>query len=152
MPLIGFGLAMFLHATWNFSASFSPAIFFLTYGAVMIPTFVFALVSIIFAWRREGRVVREYLMCDLQRGIFSQEEYNRLCTVSGRMGASFRALTKGGFGKWRARMEYNQIASELAFHRNRVARGFMSSPQAAAEREAGYLRMLQDLRQRLGPH
>ena len=152
MPLIGFGLAMFLHATWNFSASFGPAIFFLTYGAVMIPTFVFALVSIIFAWRREGRVVREYLLCDLQRGIFSQEEYNRLCTVRGRMGASFRALTKGGFDKWRARMEYNQIASELAFHRNRVARGFMSNPQAAAEREAGYLQLLQDLRQRLGPH
>ncbi|MBA3767431.1 MAG: PrsW family intramembrane metalloprotease, partial [Acidobacteria bacterium] len=152
MPVIGFGLAMFLHALWNFSASLGTAVFFLTYGAVMIPTFVIALVSIIFAWRREGRVVREHLQCDLQRGIFSQEEYNRLCSVPGRMGASFRAFTKGGFGVWRARMEYNQIASELAFHRSRVARGFMSDPQSAAEREASYIQLLQDLRQRLGPH
>ncbi len=152
MPLMGFGLAMFLHASWNLSASFGGAIFFLTYGALMIPVFVITLVSIIFAWRREGRVVREHLQCDLQRGIFSQEEYNRLCSVSGRMGSSFRAFTKGGFGVWRARMEYNQIASELAFHRSRVARGIMSDPQSAAEREAGYIQLLQELRQRLGSH
>ena len=149
---MGFGLAMFLHASWNLSASFGGAVFFLTYGALMIPVFVITLVSIIFAWRREGRVVREHLMSDLQRGIFSQEEYNRLGSVRGRMGASFRALTKGGFGIWRTRMEYNQIASELAFHRSRVARGFTSSPQEAAEREAGYIQLLQELRQRLGPH
>ena len=152
MPLMGFGLAMFLHASWNLSASFGGAVFFLTYGALMIPVFVITLVAIIFAWRREGRVVREHLHCDLQRGIFSQEEYNRLCSVPGRMGASFRALMRGGFGVWRARMEYNQIASELAFHRSRVARGFMSDPQSAAAREADYVQLLQYLRQRLGPH
>jgi signal transduction histidine kinase len=151
-PIVGFGLAMLLHATWNFSASLSPVIFFLTYGAVMIPIFILALVSIIFAWRREGRVVREYLLPDLQRGIFSQEEYNRLGSVRGRMGASFRALTSGGFGIWRARMQYNQTASELAFHRSRVARGFSSNQQSAQEREAAYLQLLQNLRQRLGPH
>src|SRR5215210_248529 len=139
MPLMGFGLAMLLHGTWNLSASLNPIIFFLTYGAVMIPVFVGALVSIIFAWRREGRIVREHLLPDLQRGIFSPEEYNRLGSVTGRMGASFRALTKGGFGTWRARLDYNQAASELAFHRNRVARGFTSSQQEAAEREAAYL-------------
>jgi RsiW-degrading membrane proteinase PrsW (M82 family) len=152
MPLFGFGLAMLLHATWNFSASLGPLAFFLTYGAVMIPIFVFTLVSVIFAWRREGRVVREYLLPDLQRGIFSQEEYNRLGSVRGRMGASFRALTRGGFGVWRARMQYNQMASELAFHRSRVARGFSSNQQSAQEREAAYLQLLQDLRNRLGPH
>jgi protease PrsW len=152
MPLMGFGLAMLLHGTWNLSASLHPAIFFLTYGAVMIPVFVGALVAVIFAWRREGRIVREFLLPDLQRGIFSQEEYNRLGSVGGRMGASFRALRRGGFGIWRARMEYNQMASELAFHRSRVARGFARSPHEAAEREAAYLQLLQDLRQRLGPH
>ncbi|HEX8143214.1 MAG TPA: PrsW family intramembrane metalloprotease [Pyrinomonadaceae bacterium] len=152
IPLVGFGLAMFLHALWNLSASLNMLIFFLTYGAVMIPVFIAALVSIIFALRREGRIVREHLLCDLQRGIFSPEEYNRLCSVRGRMGASFRALRRGGFGTWRARMEYNQLASELAFHRSRVARGFTSGPQEAQEREAAYLQLLQDLRRRLGSH
>jgi protease PrsW len=152
MPLMGFGLAMTLHATWNLSASLSPVLFFLVYGAVMIPVFVSALIAVIFAWRREGRVVREYLLPDLQRGIFSPEEYNRLASVRGRMGASFRAFRRGGFGVWRARMEYNQMASELAFHRSRVARGIVNSPEVAAEREAAYLQHLHELRQRLGPH
>jgi hypothetical protein len=49
-------------------------------------------------------------------------------------------------------MDYNQAASELAFHRSRVARGFTSGPHAAQEREAAYLQLLQDLRQRLGSH
>jgi protease PrsW len=119
---------------------------------VMIPVFVSALIAVIFAWRREGRVVREYLLPDMQRGLFSPEEYNRLASVRGRMGASFRALRGGGFGIWRARMEYNQMASELAFHRSRVARGFAKNPQEASEREAAYLQLLQELRQRLGPH
>jgi hypothetical protein len=152
MPLIGFGLAMFLHACWNLSAWLGTLFFFLTYGVLMIPIFIAALIAIIFALRREGRIVREHLYCDLQRGIFTPEEYNRLCSVSGRMGASFRALARGGFGKWRARMDYNQAASELAFHRSRVARGIRSSQQAAQEREAAYLQLLQDLRQRLGSH
>jgi RsiW-degrading membrane proteinase PrsW (M82 family) len=152
MPIVGFGLAMFLHASWNLSASLGTVVFFLIYGAVMIPVFVAALVSIIFALRREGRVVGEHLRCDLQRGIFSEEEYNRLCSVRGRMGSSFRALRRGGIGLWRARMEYNQMASELAFHRSRVARGFASNQQSAQEQEAAYLQVLQELRRRLGPH
>jgi hypothetical protein len=49
-------------------------------------------------------------------------------------------------------MRYNQTASELAFHRNRVSRGLLEDEQEAREREAAYLQMLQDLRTRLGPH
>jgi hypothetical protein len=50
---------------------------------------------------------------------------------------------------WRARMRCNQIASELAFHRSRVTRGFVRNPQTAQAREAEYLQMLQALQQQL---
>ncbi|MBC7909761.1 MAG: PrsW family intramembrane metalloprotease [Pyrinomonadaceae bacterium] len=152
MPLLGLGLAMFLHSLWNLTATISGALWLLTYIFIMIPVFVAALVVVIFALRREGRVVREHLMPDFQRGMFTQDEYNRLCSVGGRMGASFRALRTGGFGVWRARMRYNQTASELAFHRSRIARGLHPDPQEASEREAFYLQMLQELRSRLGTH
>jgi hypothetical protein len=59
-------------------------------------------------------------------------------------------MTSKGFSGWRARMRYNQIASELAFHRNRCARGFVRDPNFAREREEDYLYTLQELRQRLG--
>ncbi|MEP6707153.1 MAG: hypothetical protein ABJC05_06515 [Pyrinomonadaceae bacterium] len=46
-------------------------------------------------------------------------------------------------------MRYNQMASELAFHRSRTARGIFTSEQSAREREAAYLQILQDLSRRL---
>ena len=36
-------------------------------------------------------------------------------------------------------MRCNQIASELAFHRSRVARGISRNPRTAQEREEAYL-------------
>ncbi len=47
-------------------------------------------------------------------------------------------------------MRCNQMASELAFHRSRVARGFARNPHLAEERENEYLHRLQELRQQLG--
>ena len=47
-------------------------------------------------------------------------------------------------------MRRNQIASELAFHRSRVTRGFGRNPQTAQAREDEYLQMLQALQQQLG--
>ena len=162
LPLVGFLLAMFLHFLWNFLAVFSGVgarneeeafrNFIVVYLVVMVPIFVVVLSLILFAVRREGRIVKEHLLCDFQRGLLTGEEYNRLCSVRGRIGSSLQALTKGGFGRWRARMRFNQMASELAFHRSRVARGLRGSQQFDAEREAAYIQTLQELRQRLGQH
>jgi hypothetical protein len=67
-----------------------------------------------------------------------------LASVSGRMGASFRALTRGGYRSWRTRRRFNRVASELAFHRNRVAQGRAVKDGAAVE--ALYVRQLMELR------
>lgn len=154
MPLVGLGLAMFLHFLWNFTASFAGSLagFITIYTVLMVPIFLITLGIVLFALLREGRVVREFLLPDLQRGLFTQDEYNRLVTIRGRMGASLRAFRSGGFGVWRARMQYNQMASELAFHRSRVARGVVAMDPTAAEREAAIVQLLVELRQRLGQH
>ncbi|HMF57403.1 MAG TPA: PrsW family intramembrane metalloprotease [Pyrinomonadaceae bacterium] len=149
-PVMGFGLAILLHATWNGSITFFGGLgFLITYFVVMVPIFVAAIVVIFFALRREGRVVREQLLCDYQRGFLTPEEYQCLCSVPGRMGSSFRAFRGGGFQLWRDRMQWNQLASELAFHRSRVARGIYSNEQETREREAAYLQLLHSLSQRL---
>jgi hypothetical protein len=62
--------------------------------------------------------------------------------VRGRMGASWRAWRAGGFGHWRARARYHATASELAFHRARVARGLAPRDEAAQAREEFYRRAL----------
>jgi RsiW-degrading membrane proteinase PrsW (M82 family) len=152
MPLLGLLAAMLLHFFWNRSALSGVAAFFIVYGLIMVPIFVAAIIAIVYALRREGRIVGYHLWDDCQRGLFTREEYYRLCTVRGRMGASFRALTSGGFSLWRTRMRYNQMASELAFHRSRVHRGMLTDARVAYERELAFLQHLSELRRRLGPY
>jgi RsiW-degrading membrane proteinase PrsW (M82 family) len=150
-PVVGFMLAIALHATWNGSAIYGGAPgFFAAYFLIMGPALLVTLIVIAFSWRREGRIVRQFLYNDFQRGIFEQQEYERLCSIHGRMGLSLRALTSQGFSQWRTRMRCNQLASELAFHRSRVTRGIGRDPNLAKEREQEYLYTLQELRQKLG--
>src|SRR2546421_5801952 len=150
-PVLGFMFAILMHATWNVTATYGGAVgFFAGYFLIMGPTFIITLMVIFFSLRREGRIVREFLYPDYQRGFFDPLEYEKLTTIRGRMGLSWFAMTNKGISGWRARRRYNQIASELAFHRSRVARGFAKDPNYAQQRENDYLYMLHELRQKLG--
>jgi RsiW-degrading membrane proteinase PrsW (M82 family) len=147
-PPFGLLAAISMHSIWNGSGVlFGGGAFILTYILIMIPAFFIMLVVIMLALRREGQIVREFLVPDFQGGMLTQEEYNRLCSIFGRMGLSFNALTRGGFGQWQAARQLNQTASELAFHRSRVARGITAAD--ARDREAAYQRALEDLLKRL---
>ncbi|HVF44679.1 MAG TPA: PrsW family intramembrane metalloprotease [Pyrinomonadaceae bacterium] len=153
-PVVGFVAAMLFHAGWNASAFLTGmfengAIVLLTYFLVMMPTFFVMLVVIVFSLRREGRILREHLRADVSTGLLSESEYQRLCSVTGRMAASCSALAGGGFGHWRARAQLNRAASELAFHRSRAARGISPRGTTNAEREQSYVRQIYDLRLRL---
>jgi len=145
-PLVGFLMAMCMHSIWNGSgALFGGGGFLLTYILIMVPAFFILLVVIGFSLRREGQVVREFLLTDLERGMFTRREYDQLGTIFGRMGASFDALTKTGVRGWRARKQFNQMASELAFHRCRVSRGLNSAGIDVNEIENAYLQILESL-------
>jgi RsiW-degrading membrane proteinase PrsW (M82 family) len=145
-PAAGLLLAILLHALWNLSASINALLYFVVYFLIMVPMFVGVLVSIYFGLKREGRIVREQLRHDLERGHLTHTELELLSSVRGRMGASFTALKRGGYRSWRTRREFNRVASELAFHRNRVARGQVNRDSAAVEEF--YVRQLSELRGR----
>lgn len=145
-PIVGLLMAIFMHSIWNGSAVFGGGgIFVLTYILVMIPAFLIMLVVIGFALRREGQVVREYLVIDLERGFLTQEEYKQLGSIFGRMGSSYHAFSRSGIKGWRARRRFNQLASELAFHRSRAARGVYSADYDVLSQETAYLHALQGL-------
>jgi hypothetical protein len=132
-----------MHSIWNGSVViFGPGGFILAYILIMIPAFFIMFVVIALALRREGQIVREFLMLDFHEGLLTQQEYDQLGTIRGRVGASFNALSRGGVRHWQARRQLNQMASELAFHRSRVARGISAAD--AREREAAYRQGLAD--------
>ena len=115
----------------------------------MMPTFFGMLIVVALSLRREGHVLREHLRRDLATGLITEADYACLCSVGGRMGASFSALAGGGFSHWRARARFNRAASELAFHRSRVARGIHTRGANDAEREADYVQQIYRLRLQL---
>lgn len=150
-PPLGFCAAILLHSAWNASAYFaglfeSGLILLAAYFLVMVPIFVGLLVVIALALRHEGRILREQLLAECESGLLTADEYARLCSVRGRMGASLGALKGRGVSGWRERKRLHRAASELAFHRHRVARGIVSRDGSDAEREAAYLREIAQLR------
>lgn len=145
-PVVGLLMAIFMHSIWNASAEFGGiAVFGFIYVVMMVPAFMIILVVIAVALRREGQVIREHLVIDLHRGFLTDEEYKQLGSIRGRMGSSYDAFSRSGVRGWRARRRFNQLASELAFHRSRVARGVYSSDQDVLAQETAYLHALQGL-------
>ena len=145
-PTIGLLMAIFMHSIWNAAAVLVGGFaFLLLYFVVMVPAFLIVLVVVAVSLRREGQVVRQFLVMDIERGLFTREEYEQLGSITGRMGSSFNALSKTGLKGWRARRRFNQLASELAFHRSRVSRGIHSHKHDPAAQEAAYLHALQAL-------
>lgn len=150
-PVAGFAAAVLFHALWNASARLTSAYengayVLLTYFLLMVPTFCGMLLVIFLSLRREGSVLREHLRPDVLRGLITETEYHCLCSVTGRAGATYRALATGGFSRWRTRVLYNRAASELAFHRSRAARGIRPRGAAPHEVEADYVQQLYRLR------
>jgi RsiW-degrading membrane proteinase PrsW (M82 family) len=147
-PVFGLVAAISMHAIWNGSGVFFGGTgFILMYVVIMIPAFFIMFVVIALALRREGQVIREHLTPDFQGGLLTQDEYIQLCSIRGRMGASYNAFSRGGLNHWQARRRLNQTASELAFHRSRLARGISAAD--AHEREAAYRHALAELLQQL---
>src|SRR6266478_4070774 len=147
-PIFGLAAAISMHSIWNGSAViFGPAGFILTYILIMVPAFFIMFVVIALALRREGQIVREFLTPDFQSGLLNPQEYKQLGSIFGRMGASYNAFSRGGFRGWQTCRQLNQTASELAFHRSRLARGIVV--RDANEREAAYRMALEDLLRQL---
>jgi RsiW-degrading membrane proteinase PrsW (M82 family) len=142
-PLAGLMAAIMLHALWNGVGVVLPGESGLIFRLfVYMPFLVIAVLAVArIALGREGHVIRQYLTPELQSGLITQQEYDTLGSVTGRLRSSFRAL-RSGFDSWRAYSRFAQTATELAFHRDRVARGLTSVD--AASREAAYVSLLQD--------
>ena len=151
-PIVGLLMAIFMHSLWNAAAVLGGgAAFLIIYIVVMVPAFLIVLVVIALSLRREGQVVRQFLVTEIEGGLFTREEYEKLGSISGRMGSSFDALSRTGVKGWRTRRRLNQLASELAFHRSRVSRGIHSRKHDPAAQEAAYLHALRALVEELRP-
>jgi RsiW-degrading membrane proteinase PrsW (M82 family) len=148
-PIGGICLAMSLHFLWNFSASLG-AMFFVAYIIVMVPTFSGIIALVFISLAKEGKIIRTHLLPELRSGLLHETDYLALGTVRGRLREARAAFASGGVRRWRLRTRFQELASELAFHRWRTERGIFPRDETPAAREAGYVTRLATLREQLG--
>jgi protease PrsW len=135
-PVAGLLAAITLHSLWNAGTSLG-CVFLIIYGLIMIPALLALLGVALVALKGEGRILRVQLAPEVAAGILARDEFERLCSVRGRLDASYRAWSQGGRHGLRRRRAFHRAASELAFLRHRVAQGRQPADPVLEE---GYLK------------
>jgi RsiW-degrading membrane proteinase PrsW (M82 family) len=117
-PVMGYMLAVLLHATWNFVAtvtsSAGPEAFFLAYLIGWIPAFLCFLVGIGFCLYRERKIIRQYLYDEVAIGVLSPQEYLDVTSLRKRVAFHWRGLRANGLAGYRSARAFSRAATKLA--------------------------------------
>lgn len=147
-PVVGYVVAVGLHAAWNASAFLEGGQYFvLTYLFAMVPGF-FVLVGLAIWFRvREGGILSRSMTDLARRGYIHPDEVPWLVRLPARRSARSNAALRGGPGAGQMMREYQQQAIEFAALHHRVMRG--TAPRDFAERGALMAQRLAALRAHL---
>jgi RsiW-degrading membrane proteinase PrsW (M82 family) len=122
--LIGYALAVTLHALWNASASLHEGEAFIgVYAFIMLPLFLAMIAIVVWQRRREQRIVIEQLPGFAQAGWIAPSEIALLSSLAGRRGWRTAVRRRSGKRVAKAVTDYQAAVTDLAFLRSRMARG-----------------------------
>jgi RsiW-degrading membrane proteinase PrsW (M82 family) len=148
-PVAGYLVAVLLHGAWNFSASTGLSGFVSAYVAVQLPIFVGFVVLAVLARRREGTLISRHLAVYASTGWLAPAEVGMLASLAARRDARGWAQRVGGPAAKRAMRDFQEMASELAFLRERMVHG--TAPDDARDREYAMLAAMSALRAQFLP-
>jgi hypothetical protein len=143
-PIGGYLAAVSLHGAWNLSASTGLGGFVTAYVVIQMPIFIGFILLAVFARRREGRLISRHLAVYASTGWLATGEVGMLASLSARRDARGWARRVGGVRAKRAMRDFQEMASELAFLRERMVRG--AAPQDARHQEYAMLAAMSSLR------
>jgi protease PrsW len=149
-PVAGLLAAMALHSLWNTSSSVGGGAAFLgVYFLIMVPVFVCVVVVALVSLRREGRVVAERLRPEVETELLNQADVIGLASLRDRRRLR-RAARRDGREAKRALEALQMAATEVAFRRDRLARG-LPVQQPGADPEAALAAAAATVRDAQGP-
>ena len=134
-PVAGYLLAAMAHALWNLGAVTGGAGLVWVYLVVEVPIFVAFLALVVWARRREGRVIGRYLSPYADAGWLSPSEVAMLSTMPARRSARVWARATGGRAALRSMRDFQDAASELALLRQRMHHSAADDRALETERE-----------------
>ncbi|MEO5981594.1 MAG: PrsW family intramembrane metalloprotease [Pedococcus sp.] len=133
-PVAGYLLAALLHALWNLAAVTGGAGLVTVYLFVEVPIFVAFVALVIWARRREGRLIGRYLSAYADAGWLSPSEVQMLATMAGRRQARVWARLAGRSSLASMR-SFQDTASELALLRARMHHSAADEHALSTERQ-----------------
>ena len=131
-------LGVLQHSAWNFLAAtvvpaflpedINPLVLLfvvmpVTTVVLTAPGLLTLLAIAIFAQRRERAVIRDLLIDEVEHGVVTREEYERLPSWRRRVRAELGALRRRGLNGYFAQRYLHQAATELAFRKWHLRRG-----------------------------
>jgi RsiW-degrading membrane proteinase PrsW (M82 family) len=119
-PVIGFVLAVMLHGIWNLAAVTGGQGLIAVFLLVEVPIFLAFIGLVVWARRREGRLIGRYLMPYADTGWLSPAEVHMLAGMGSRRSARVWARQTGGRAALRSMRSFQDAASELALLRLRM--------------------------------
>lgn len=132
-PLGGYLLAVMCHALWNIGSLTGGQGLVSVFIVVEVPIFLAFVAFVVWARRREGRLIGLYLSPYADAGWLSASEVQLLATMSGRRSARMWARATGGRAALRSMRAFQDAASELALLRLRMQH--QAADQRAIETE-----------------
>ncbi len=143
-PVLGYCTAVVLHGIWNLTATSGLSGFVSAYIVFQVPVFMAFVALALYARRREGRLVASHLAVYGSTGWLTPAEVAMLSSLPARREARDWAARTGGGTSRRAMRDFQEVASELAFLRERMAN--RTAPPDARQQEYAMLASLSALR------
>ena len=118
-PAFGFATAIFAHAFHNLVATLGSDLLCL-FGSLLDWTgFLGMFGFILFLMWREGKIMREHLIDEVQKGHLTRAQFDAAVSIFGQIGARWGALAGG---RWRSAARFYDLLGELAFKKHQLAR------------------------------
>jgi protease PrsW len=143
-PILGYLVAVLMHAIWNGSTFWGGNGFLVAYGAIMLPLLAVLIAIGIWARSREGKMLSAALEQTVPLGWIRPEEIRWVARLSDRMSARAYAKRVGGKPAAQALREYQQTMTEVGFLHNRAVNG--TAPRDINQRMGGLLQHAAALR------
>lgn len=118
-PVMGYVLAVLLHATWNGVATLASGenaglVFFGVYFLGWIPAFICFMIAVGFCLRRERKIIRQYLYEEVALGVLTPQEYMDVTSLTKRVSFHWRGLSRNGLSGYRSAKAFSRAATKLA--------------------------------------
>jgi RsiW-degrading membrane proteinase PrsW (M82 family) len=129
-PIIGYSVAVFLHALWNGLASLGGDAFLIGYFLIQAPMFCAFLSLIIYLVHREGRILKQALAVEVGRGLITQRQLDIAISVFRRTGWVASAI--GDFRLFKARRQFLRSIAKLGLCHWHVQRAAEAGAETAS--------------------